>query len=142
MSLKIINTSLIKKFQEFIHKIKNTNLFIKFDIFSLQSTPHRLQRTHPALDQSSKHFFLNWVFGLAVFDFFIISSWLLKRVRRSDFLSRLNWKKSQRAKSVEFGGCWMVFVSFLVKKLRITTGRYVIPTNPVFFGELFDANVS
>ena len=50
----------------------------------------------------------------------MISSWLLKRVPQSDFLIQLNKKKSQGAKSVEFGGCWMVFVPFLVKKLRIT----------------------
>jgi len=62
------------------------------------------------------------VFGMtirAVFNFSIIFSRLLKRVPRSGFLTRLNRKKSQRAKSGEFGGCWMVFVPFLVKKSRV-----------------------
>lgn len=41
------------------------------------------------------------------------------RVLRNSFLTRLNRKKSQGAKSGEFGGGWMVFIAFCVKKLRI-----------------------
>ena len=55
----------------------------------------------------------------AVFDFCITPCRLLKRVPRSGFLTRSNRKDSQQDESGEFVGCWMVFVSFLIKNSRI-----------------------
>ena len=43
----------------------------------------------------------------------------VKRVSRNGFLTRSNRKKPQGAISGEFDGCWMVFVSFLIKNSRI-----------------------
>ena len=81
--------------------------------YSPSTATHLCQR----LIQLSKHFW-NSIVGIAiraVFDFSITSFRLLKRVPRNGFLTRSNRKKSQGAISGEFDGCWMVFVSFLVK---------------------------
>ena len=68
--------------------------------YSPSTATHLCQR----LIQLSKHFW-NAIVGIiirAVFDFFIISFRLLKRVPRNDFLTRSNRKKSQGAISDEF----------------------------------------
>jgi len=91
--------------------------------FPLTAT-HLCQR----LIQLSKHFW-NFIVSIAiraVFDFFITSFRQLKRVPRNGFLTRSNRKKSQGAISGEFDGCWMIFVSFLVKNSRIMMALCVI----------------
>ena len=113
---------LIKKFPEFTQKIQNTSFIHQKWYCPLQSTLHRDSATHlcQRLIQLSKHFW-NSIVGIAiraVFDFSIISFWLLKCVPRNGFLTRSNRKKSQGAKSGEFDS-WMIFVSFLVKNSQI-----------------------
>ena len=92
--------------------------------YSPSTATHLCQR----LIQLSKHFW-NSIVGIAirvVFDFSITSFRLLKHIPRNGFLTRSNKKKSQGAISGEFDGCWMMFVSFLIKNSRImmATVRY------------------
>lgn len=113
---------MIKKFPEFIHKIKTTSLFFKIDVVPFEVIPIDCNALTPALDPILKTFVvLDFRYVIrAVFDFCVISSRLLKGcVPRNSFLSRSNRKKSQGAKSGEFGGCGMVFVTYLVRNSRI-----------------------
>ena len=88
-------------------------------LFFLKSSPSTATHLCQRLIQLSKHFW-NSLVGIAikaVFDFSIISFRLF--VSRNGFLTRSNRKKSQGAISGEFDGCWMIFVSFLIKNSRI-----------------------
>ena len=49
---------MIKKFQEFIHEIKNTNVFIKIDIVPFKVLPIDCNALIPALDPIFKTFFI------------------------------------------------------------------------------------
>ena len=89
----------------------------KVILFSSKYSPSIATHLCQRLIQLSKYFW-NSIVGIAiraVFDFSITSFRLLKRVPRNGFFTRSNKKKSQGAISDEFDGCWMVFVSFLIK---------------------------
>jgi len=100
--------------------IHSENSKYKFYLSKMILSPSKYSpstATHLCQRLISKHFW-NSIVGIvirAVFDFSITSFQLLKHVSRNGFLIRSNRKKSQGAISGEFDGCWMVFVSFLVK---------------------------
>ena len=97
MDLKVSEICLENQKYKFIHQ----NLYRPFKVLLIDCNAFMLIL--------ETFFYIRFsVFGLAirvVFDFFIISSWLLKRVPRSNFLSQLNKNKSRGARSVESGGC-------------------------------------
>jgi len=108
------NTILIKKFPEFIQKIQNTVLFIKSDIVPFKVFPIDCNALMPALDPARETFLeLYCRYSHQSFDFSIISFRLLKHIPCNGFLTRT--EKNGGAISGEFDGCWMVFVSFLLK---------------------------
>ena len=99
------------------YKFYSSTVILSPSKYSPLTTTHLCQR----LIQLSKHFW-NSIVGIAiraVFDFFITSFQLLKRVPHNGFLTRSNRKKLQGAISGEFDGCWMIFVSFLIQNSRI-----------------------
>ena len=97
------------------YKFYSSKVILSPSKYSPSTATHLCQR----LIQLSKHFW-NSIVGIAIRVVFDLTSFrLLKRVSRNGFLTRSNRKKSQVAISDEFDGCWMIFVSFLVKNSRI-----------------------
>ena len=113
---------LFKKYREFYVFSKIIYLFMNTYFVPFKVIPIRYYTLVPRFFQSSKHFkklFFVILFSSS-FDAVFISSIVAQR-RRSPFMGFFsfgNKKKSQGARSGEYGGCGIISVLFLVKNSR------------------------